>query len=431
LIKQPKKLLSSPYFLPAVFSIFSLGIFYLYALKHQGTFFFIIGLAQIVVIAILISSRNRLIKLRAETELKRQDYLEKSNLLENGIRQEKLAISSFQKKIVNYSQLKDLTEKLSLSLNLSDTSQTLSTEVDKLFGGQEITVILYLFQSKTGELGLLASQKGQMRVNLKSKKGDIFDDWVAKTTQPLLVEDTKNDYRFDPEKIILEDTRTIRSLVSVPLAIGNKVLGILRVDSPRENYFTVEELRFLTTIADLGAVAIENAQLYERLEELATKDGLTGLYLRRHLIERLGEEISRQLRQKKELSFLMIDLDYFKQYNDKLGHMAGDIVLKSVGMILLENFKDPGSFVSRYGGEEFAVLLPDCSKEEAVRLAEELRKRIKKQDIILRKQITHITVSIGVATFPHDAQVKDELIQCADRALYEAKNKGRDRVCFF
>ena len=109
--------------------------------------------------------------------------------------------------------------------------------------------------------------------------------------------------------------------------------------------------------------------------------------------------------------------------------MAGDAVLKTIGWILQDSFQDPGSLVSRYGGEEFAILLPDCSKTDAVKLAEELRKRIKKQEIVLRNQKTNITVSIGVATFPTDAQIKDDLIYMADNALYEAKAKGRDRTC--
>src|SRR3989338_2536530 len=199
-----------------------------------------------------------------------------------------------------------------------------------------------------------------MRVNLKSKRGDIFDEWVIKTLQPLLIEDAKSDFRFDLEKFTPEETRAVCSLISVPLVIGNRALGILRVDSSRENYFSTDDLRFLSTIADLGAVAVENAQLYERIEDLAIRDGLTGLYLRRYLLERLGEELSLQLRRKKELSFLMIDLDRFKQYNDQFGHMAGDIVLKTVSGILQETFKEPGNRVCRYGGEEFAVLLPEC-----------------------------------------------------------------------
>lgn len=388
-------------------------------------------MAQLVVIALLLSFQNLYLKKRAQAELKRQDYLEKSNLLEAEIDKERLALASYHEKIVNYSQLKSLTESLSMCLTLTDTSNTLSEEVSKLFGSEDITAILYRFQSKTGELGISSSQKGQMRVNLKSKKGDIFDEWVVKAMQPLFIEDAKSDFRFDIEKAVFEEPRPIRSLISVPLVAGNKILGILRADCPHQNYFTTEDLRFLMTIGDLSAVAVENAQLYESIEELAIKDSLTGLYLRRYLLERLGEELSRQLRRKKEMSFLMVDLDKFKQYNDQFGHMAGDIVLKTVAMILQESFKEPGDLVCRYGGEEFAILLPDCSKSKAIELAEEIRKKIKKQDIILRKQVTHITVSIGVASFPNDAQVKDELIQKADRAMYEAKSKGRDRVCTF
>src|SRR3989338_63478 len=178
--------------------------------------------------------------------------------------------------------------------------------------------------------------------------------------QPLLVEDTKTDFRFDLDQYKSEEPRDIRSIMSIPLIIGERALGIFRLDTPRENYFSTDDLRFLMTIGDLSAIAIENAQLYERIEDLAIRDGLTGLYLRRYLLERLSEEISMQLRRKKELSFLMIDLDRFKQYNDQFGHMAGDIVLKTVSTILQETFKEPGIRVCRYGGEEFAVLLPEC-----------------------------------------------------------------------
>ena len=425
---KPNKLFSSPFSL-AAFLLLPLVCFYAYALNIDPGFFIIIALSQFIALMFLVSFSQSLIKKQTKTELGRQDYVEKSNLLQAEIEKERLIAESYRKKIINYSQLKDLTEKLSMTLTLVDTSNTLSSEVDRLFGGEDVTTILYLFHSKTGELGISSSQKGQMRVNLKSKKGDMLDEWVVKTLQPLLIEDTKTDYRFDMDQYTAEEPRMIRSLISVPLTIGSRALGILRLDSPYENYFTIDALRFLMTIGDLSAIAIENAQLYERVEDLAIRDSLTGLYLRRYLLERLSEEISMQLRRKRELSFLMIDLDRFKQYNDQFGHMAGDIVLKTVGTILQGTFKDPGNLVCRYGGEEFVVLLPDCAKPQAAKIADELRKKIKKQEIILRKQATNITVSIGIATFPEDAQVKAELIQKADNALYEAKSKGRDRVC--
>jgi diguanylate cyclase (GGDEF)-like protein len=179
----------------------------------------------------------------------------------------------------------------------------------------------------------------------------------------------------------------------------------------------------------LTSIAIENAQLYEHLETMAIKDGLTGLYLRRHMLERLAEEISREMRRGQDLSFLMIDLDRFKQYNDSFGHMAGDIVLKSIAQMLEEYFNHPGDLVCRYGGEEFCVVLPDCPKAKAMSLANELRKKIEAHEIILRRQKTRVTVSIGVAAFPKDAPGRDDLIFKADEALYQAKETGRNKVC--
>ncbi len=124
----------------------------------------------------------------------------------------------------------------------------------------------------------------------------------------------------------------------------------------------------------------------------------------------------------------MIDLDHFKKYNDRFGHTAGDIVLRTVGAMLAEMFRNPADVVCRYGGEEFAVLLPDCPKEKGLDLAQQFRKDIEAQTIVLRREKTRITVSVGVAGFPGDAHGRDELIQKADAALYKAKSNGRNQV---
>ncbi len=402
--------------------------FFIFAIFYNHSFFIVLIISLILVIFSLIPVRNFLIRKESESALRVQNFIEQKNLLEVEIAQENSAISSCQEKIINAVYLKDMTEKLSMCLSLEETSKTLSAEVDKLFGNQETTSILYLFHSKTGELGLSSSKKGQMRISIKSKKGDLFDQWIVRIMQPLLVQDIRNDYRFDIDKINVEDERSIRSIISVPLMVGTKALGILRIDSPQENHFTTEDLRFLTTIGDVGALAIENAQLYNQVEQLAIKDSLTNLYLRRYLQDRMPKEISRHLRYNTEMSFLMFDLDKFKEYNDKFGHIAGDIVLRTFSMILSDFFKNPGDLVCRYGGEEFCVLLPECSKAKAIELAEKVCAKVRKQTILLRREKTKITVSVGVATFPGDAQVKDDLIYKADKALYKAKEKGRNRV---
>ena len=403
--------------------------FFLCAVFVKATLFLFLGPGLAVLVIDLVFLRNRLAKKQSVVELQIQNCHEQTNLLEAQIRREQIAIHSYKDKIVNFSQLKGLTEKMSMCLTLEDTSKTFSAEVNRLFGDKDSTIILYLFQSQTGELGISASQKRQMRINIKSKKGDVFDQWIVRTMQPLLIEDTRNDYRFDTDRLQPLEAREINSLIGAPLIIGHKALGILRVDSSRTHAYTTEDLRFLNTIGDLGAVAIENAQLYDRVEHLAVTDSLTGLFLRRYLLERLPEEINRQIRRKNALAFLMFDLDHFKEYNDRFGHVAGDIVLRTVGRLLVDFFKDPGMLVCRYGGEEFSVLLPDCPLSRASELAEDVRKRIAEQTIVLRREKTRMTVSIGLALYPQHAQSLQELIHTADLALYQAKTQGRNRVC--
>lgn len=402
--------------------------FFIYATSNPVAFFFLAG-ALLADLVLLVLFHRRLQRKQSAIALQKEDYFERANLLKGELDRERQAIESLRHKIISYVDLKNLIETLSLCLGLEETSNTLCHEVNKLFGHKDITVILYLFHSSTGGLGISSSQRGQMQVNLKAKKGDIFDQWVVKTLHPLLVEDANTDFRFDAEKLAGEESRPVRSLISAPLTVGNKTLGILRVDSPLPRHFMTDDLRFLRTIADLASVAIENAQLYQKIEDLAIRDGLTGLYMRRHMLDRLHEEVNRELRRGDELCFLMIDLDHFKQYNDRFGHIAGDIVLRTVAAILLEHFQMPGDLVCRYGGEEFCVLLPDCPKDKAVELANSLRKKIQAREIVLRRQKTHVSASIGVAAFPTDAVTQEDLIMKADQALYKAKEAGRNKVC--
>ena len=426
--QNPKKQFANSRLCFLIILLLPLGAFFAYALFFDQNFFGFLAMGLLLSILILLPVRSLMGAHKADDELSHSSLQEQINLIEAELDREQRSIDSIREKIVNFSQLKGMTERLSMCLTLDESTKTLSQEVNKLFGARDSTIILYLFHSKTGELGISSSLKGQMRVNLKTKKGDLFDQWIVKAMQPLLIEDAKSDFRFDVDKLKPEDAREILSVISVPLMVANKALGILRVDSPHEKYFSTEDLRFLQTIGDLGALTIENAQLYERVEQLAIRDGLTGLYLRRHLLERLKEEFSRQLRHKGELSFMMIDIDEFKKYNDTFGHSAGDIVLKTIGAHLSKFFHDPGNLVCRYGGEEFCALLPQTDFKKALELAEILRREISQMDIILRRERTKITVSIGVAAYPKNAKTKDELIQLADRALYKAKGEGRNRV---
>jgi diguanylate cyclase (GGDEF)-like protein len=362
-------------------------------------------------------------------KLQREEFFEKANVLKADLQRETQVIAAFRKKIIAYSQLKGLVEKLSMCLSKEDSAHTLCHEAGRLFEHGDSTVILYLFDAHGGELAIAAAERNQRAVNIKSKTGDIFDNWIIKNLKPLYLEDARNDFRFDQEKVQDEEARVIRSILSVPLIVDKKLIGVLRLDSPEASRFHKEDLRFLKTIGDVAAVALENAQLYDKVEDLAIRDSLTGLYLRRYLADRLQEELARHLRRDKPVAFIMLDLDHFKRYNDKFGHTAGDLVLKHMAALMKSHFAGAGNLLCRYGGEEFCVVLPECSKEEAVLLANKFVELVRGEAVVLRREKTPVTVSAGVAVFPVDARTKEELVQRADQMLYEAKRKGRDRVC--
>jgi diguanylate cyclase (GGDEF)-like protein len=163
-------------------------------------------------------------------------------------------------------------------------------------------------------------------------------------------------------------------------------------------------------------------------QELAIRDGLTGLYVHRHLLQRLQEEILRAFRSNGPLSLVLMDIDWFKKYNDQFGHISGDLVLKQLGK-RLQDLTEPGDIAARYGGEEFALVLPGRDAKGAFLKAEKIRQSVESEIFWLRQQPTRVTLSLGVATFPASAKDREDLIRLADQALYKAKAGGRNQTC--
>lgn len=334
---------------------------------------------------------------------------------------------ALKEKVIRYAVLKELTAKLSSSLSLEGVVNIVIDNVSELVEKSDLS-ILFLVEEEAQELALKAVRGKAGQASVKSKKGDIFDLWVLKQRQPLLVSDADKDFRFNLELIPEEFKREFKSLITAPLISNKKVIGIIRVESKETEAYMLDDLRLLTIISDLSAIAIENAKLYHRIEELAIRDGLTGLYCYRYFKERLAEDILKVTRIRQPLSLLMLDIDDFKGYNDKYGHIAGDIVLKVIGDSLQSSI-ELGDLAARYGGEEFVLILFGKNKAEARRFAEVIGKKVEANKFILRQVETHVTVSIGCATFPEDTNSGEELIRLADGALYEAKKQGRNRVC--
>jgi diguanylate cyclase (GGDEF)-like protein len=291
--------------------------------------------------------------------------------------------------------------------------------------GRGDSCFLFLAITETGNLSLITSKTVAPEKKVKAKAGDLFDFWILRNRQSLIVMDTQKDFRFDLNKTV--EIEEVRSVIASPLVNEGKVIGTLRLNSPTPGGFFTDDLRLLDAISTLASSAISNSMLYQKTEELAIRDSLTGLYVRRYFLERLAEEHRRSLLTNTPLSFLMCDLDHFKNCNDRYGHGVGDFILIKVSEVLTKVAKH--GIVSRYGGEEFAIMLPKTNPQDARILAENLRQAIAKLSLNVRRENIPVTISIGAATLPEDTLDSEELIKTADQRLYKAKKAGRNRIC--
>ncbi len=216
-----------------------------------------------------------------------------------------------------------------------------------------------------------------------------------------------------------------KSLTLVPLLVDSKFLGALAIEA-----LPPGALENFSILANHFSLEFKRIRLYQKLQELAITDGLTGLFVRRYFLERLAEEVGRSSRHHLKMAFLMLDIDHFKQCNDSFGHLTGDVVLREVAGKIKACVREI-DLAARYGGEEFSVLLPDTDKLGAGFVAERIRSAIAKQKISAYDENISVELSIGVAVFPEDSTTSQELIDKADQALYRAKQEGRNRVEFF
>ena len=211
-----------------------------------------------------------------------------------------------------------------------------------------------------------------------------------------------------------------------PIKSRGKLVGILALGKKQSGTaYSYRDTQLITATTGQIGVLIENARLYSQALSWALTDGLTGLYNHRHFHNALEQEIARCTRYNEVLSLVMLDVDLFKAYNDTFGHPAGDKVLRGVGECILASIRTVDT-AFRYGGEEFAVILPETPLENAQKVAERIRETIETN---LSSRMTAVTASLGIASWPGDGAAKEEIIACADAALYLAKQTGRNRTC--
>jgi len=240
---------------------------------------------------------------------------------------------------------------------------------------------------------------------------------------------------------ITEDSRSIglppnhppiRTLLGVPLITNSGTIsgGLLLANKANDERFTLEDEEVLLTITYQASVAIENARLYGHVQQLAITDGLTGLLNYKEFHRRLDENIEGSKRYHYKISLLMIDIDHFKQFNDTYGHQVGDFVLETIATIIQSQTRTV-DVCARYGGEEFAVIVRDDDTFNSLILAERIRSAVYAYPIKHNGIRSQLSVSIGIASFPKDADNAEDLIKRADEALYMAKETGRNSLCCY
>jgi diguanylate cyclase (GGDEF)-like protein len=271
----------------------------------------------------------------------------------------------------------------------------------------------------------------QKEINFQIECG-IFS-WIINRRQPSLI----------PALVFEND----RSIIMLPLTSTKRTLGVVLLLTPiQENYITQENMKLLTMLAKQYSLVMENTILYERLRKkhsslekangeirlLSRTDSLTGCYNRGYLNEHLPHEIKRASRYRHSLSITLCDIDHFKIVNDNYGHQCGDLVLRELVQGILSLIRTDMDWLARYGGEEFLLVLPETTVGNAARMANRLRRTLAKKIIEWEGEKISITASFGVTGFdaskPFEKFSPEDLINAADKYLYQAKNEGRNKV---
>jgi diguanylate cyclase (GGDEF)-like protein len=251
--------------------------------------------------------------------------------------------------------------------------------------------------------------------------------WVLRSGEdPYLLDNVAGHKDRMPILVLDEGSNRVESLLALPLKASTRTLGALMLMG-RRGAFDATASRVLGVLANQAAAALSTIQMKDRIRDMAMRDGLTGLYNRRAFDEQLRHAVGYADRQKGPLGLVLLDIDHFKRLNDTFGHPAGDAALRHTAHVVEDHLRRADE-AARFGGEEFALILPGTDEAGTVRLAERVRGAVEKAQLVFEGARLSVTVSLGVAVWPSDGEDEEALIAAADRALYAAKEAGRNRV---
>lgn len=349
-------------------------------------------------------------------------------------------LKGLQKK---FTEIEEANQKLKQRLDQVDALYSITSTLSAIINFSELTKFVKSTFTQTFEIDQFSLMLYETNSNLLS----------TKCGQGLAIEKTNNMSKSDTiirqaiesrKSIYIQNTSDVKNNLGLPPCIkkekgaflclplicnGQSVLGVLNLYRKRINAFDSIELELFNRISEQLAFTLKNILLFEHTKELSITDELTGIYNRRYFNERFERELQRSKRYHHSLSVLMLDIDHFKMYNDLNGHIKGDELLKRVAVILETNLRK-ADIIARFGGEEFVILLPEISRNQARKVADKLRRKIESTPFENEESQPEgkITISLGLTVYPEDSERPQKLIQYADKALYLAKSRGRNCV---
>jgi diguanylate cyclase (GGDEF)-like protein len=337
-------------------------------------------------------------------------------------------INELRRQVERLSLFHEVGKTLASTLDLQKILQTIMEKISDFL--QPDTWSLLMIDENTQELYFeIAIGAGANKLkDIRLKVGDGIAGWVAAKGEPVLVEDVRKDERFNSRIDELTQVET-RSVVCVPIKGREKVLGVIElINCLGRESFRPEDIPILKNLADYAAIALENARYVQRIHELTITDDCTALYNARHLHFVLDAEIYRSNRYNYEFSVIFIDLDHFKQVNDTYGHLVGSKLLWMIGDLIKGHLRLI-DYAFRYGGDEFVVLLPQTSKENALMVVRRVKDLLNSTVFFTDEGLNiKVTASFGLASFPNDARTRKEILRMADEAMYLVKNTTRNNI---
>jgi diguanylate cyclase (GGDEF)-like protein len=343
-------------------------------------------------------------------------------------RRRNAAVPSDQREKGEVAVFQELGKALTSSLQLDQVLRTIMEKIDEFLRPDNWSLLLLDEEKQELYFELAVGKASQALRDVRIKMGQGIAGWVAQHGETVVVPDTSKDTRFFAK--VDEKTKTeTQSIVAVPVRFRDTCLGVIElINCVGPEGFDPRDLKLLEALSDFAAIALENARHVKKIHELTIRDDCTTLYNARHMGFILETEIYRSQRYNYEFSLVFIDLDHFKQVNDTHGHLVGSRLLAEIGNALKAHSRLI-DFAFRYGGDEFVLLLPQTSKDNALNVARRLHKLIRETTWLSAEGLNiRLTPSLGVASFPVDSRTKEGLLHLADEAMYLVKNTNRDSV---